>query len=283
MASSVTYTTINGQIVHEVRSGVEAFYVPDPLGNTAALADTSGGATDTWTYWPYGETLSHGGSSTTPLAYLGTLGYFEDVSGRLYVRERSFRAGLSIWLVAAHQFALLAGEASYTYGFSMPTTMTDFTGLFPCGGVQTECSTYPGGPCAYAKSKQKGLGLSRVICCDGVKYPCDFGELPGNPPGFHSCTIKHEKEHLWEVSCDRSGYYEPDFDDPSRSDYFECIATAVEWICLLGTRKSDCKGKSAAKCLKDYHEAFCHLCDYLAEHNCVPRYPNCKYCVKGKK
>ena len=42
MAMSVRYTTILGQVVHEVRSAVESFYVPDPLGNTVALVNSSG-------------------------------------------------------------------------------------------------------------------------------------------------------------------------------------------------------------------------------------------------
>jgi len=98
MAMNVTLTTILGQIVHEVRSGVESFYVPDPLGNTAALVNTSGAVTDSWTYWPYGEVQNHTGSSTTPFTFIGTLGYFADVASRLYVRARHLRADITRWM-----------------------------------------------------------------------------------------------------------------------------------------------------------------------------------------
>jgi hypothetical protein len=80
MPMTVTYTTLNGQIVYENRSGTQSFYACDTLGSTVALV--SGGAvTDTFTYWPYGEIRSHVGSSTTPFTYLGTLGYYLDIVG----------------------------------------------------------------------------------------------------------------------------------------------------------------------------------------------------------
>jgi len=103
MTASVTYTTILGQIVHEVRSGVERFYVPDPLGNTAALVDTTGSVTDTWTYWPYGEVENHAGSSSTPFTYLGTLGVFTDAASRLCAKARSLRPDLTRWVTVDPQ------------------------------------------------------------------------------------------------------------------------------------------------------------------------------------
>src|SRR5579862_8924767 len=78
MAMSVVYTVWDGQIVSENRGGVERDYVPDPLGNTIALVDSNHAITDTWTYWPFGELQRHGGTSTTALTFIGTLGYFVD-------------------------------------------------------------------------------------------------------------------------------------------------------------------------------------------------------------
>ena len=68
MALAVRYTVIDGVIVHEDRGGVGKNYIPDTLGSTAKLADTS--VTDTYEYWPYGELKSHTGSSTTSLHHL---------------------------------------------------------------------------------------------------------------------------------------------------------------------------------------------------------------------
>lgn len=58
MAMSVVYSNFEGEIVHENRGGVERFYVPDTLGSTQALVDTSGATTDTFEYWSYGEEKS---------------------------------------------------------------------------------------------------------------------------------------------------------------------------------------------------------------------------------
>ncbi len=80
MALAVTYTTVNGQILTRIEEGVESFYVPDPLGNTAMLVNTSGAVTDTWIYSPYGEVLTRGGSTGTPFGYGGTLGSYTDPS-----------------------------------------------------------------------------------------------------------------------------------------------------------------------------------------------------------
>ena len=76
MAMSVTYTTFNGQIVYENREGVESYYAPDTLGSTSMLVSQGGIVSDTFTYWPYGEILSHDGSSVTPFLFIGTLGYY---------------------------------------------------------------------------------------------------------------------------------------------------------------------------------------------------------------
>ena len=67
----VRYTVANGQILAESRDGVAKRYVGDPLGSTAALVDTTGAITDTFTYWPYGEERTRTGSTPTPFRFGG--------------------------------------------------------------------------------------------------------------------------------------------------------------------------------------------------------------------
>ncbi len=74
----VTYETVNGEILSETRDGVERDYLPDPLGSTSALLDSSQNKTDTFSYWPYGEVRSRTGSTPTPFGYVGTFGYYTD-------------------------------------------------------------------------------------------------------------------------------------------------------------------------------------------------------------
>ena len=92
---SVVYSTFGGRVLAENRGGVIRQYLPDPLGNTAALADTTGTITDTYTYWPYGEVRTHIGTSTTPLTFLGTLGYMVNpkLRHRCPCRSERERAG----------------------------------------------------------------------------------------------------------------------------------------------------------------------------------------------
>ena len=98
MPMSVTYTTLNGQVIYENRGGVQRHYVPDTLGSTAALMDSTGTVTDTYDYWPFGEIRSHTGSSTTPFTFVGTLGYYIQVlSNFMYVRARFLRPALARW------------------------------------------------------------------------------------------------------------------------------------------------------------------------------------------
>jgi hypothetical protein len=81
----VTYDLLDCEILGEARDGEERTYVPDPLGSTAALLDTSQNKTDKFLYWPYGEERSRTGTTETPFRFAGTLRYYGDGAGRNYV------------------------------------------------------------------------------------------------------------------------------------------------------------------------------------------------------
>jgi len=125
MAASVVYTVWDGQIVSENRGGVKRDYIPDPLGNTIALVDNTHTVTDTWTYWPYGEVQSHGGSSSTPFTFLGTLGCFVDLLNQLYVRARIMRADLTRWMTVD---PIWPAQPSFVYCGGWSTNCTDPSG-----------------------------------------------------------------------------------------------------------------------------------------------------------
>ena len=137
MAASVVYSTFGGRVLAENRGGVIRQYLPDPLGNTAALADTTGAITDTYTYWPYGEVRTHIGTSTSPLTFLGTLGYFVDFVKQLYVRSRHLRVDLTQWITLDNLWPI---ELPFAYCSAMPQSLTDYSGrsatevcqLWPC-------------------------------------------------------------------------------------------------------------------------------------------------------
>jgi RHS repeat-associated protein len=129
MAASVTYTVVDGEIIHETRGGADSFYVPDPLGNTAMLVHASGTATDTWTYWPYGEVAVHGGATPTPFGYGGTEGCYTDSSGSIYMRARVLEPEITRWMTVDPFWPL---QSSYVYTDCRPVHTLDPLGLMSC-------------------------------------------------------------------------------------------------------------------------------------------------------
>src|SRR6476660_2701900 len=95
---TVRYTTVNGEVIAEKRSGARRLYVPDPLGSTVALLDNTQTQTDTFSYWPYGEERPRTGTTPTPFRFVGTAGYYRDSATKTYVRARHFDARLGTWL-----------------------------------------------------------------------------------------------------------------------------------------------------------------------------------------
>jgi len=127
MAMSVVYGNAFGGIISENRGGTVRTYVPDTLGSTIAMMDSTGTETDSWTYWPYGEVRTRTGTNSTPFTFVGTLGYFADiVSSFTYVRARFLRSDLARWLTVD---PLWPKEAAYSYVDAGPSVSRDPSGL----------------------------------------------------------------------------------------------------------------------------------------------------------
>ena len=118
-----TYTSISGVIVHEDRNGTQRNYRPDTLGNTVALTDASS-ATDTMSYWPYGEIRTRTGTNTTRFLFVGTLGYYTS-SGRIYVRARHYKPSLGRWMTVDPRWP---AQRAYLYSNLRPNLLTDPSG-----------------------------------------------------------------------------------------------------------------------------------------------------------
>src|SRR5471030_936620 len=98
MAITAKYLTVGGEILSETRSGVRSDYIPDTLGSTTALVSSAHTITDTFSWWPFGESRSHVGSSTSPFGYIGNQGYYADAVGnRVAARRRVLRAQTAQW------------------------------------------------------------------------------------------------------------------------------------------------------------------------------------------
>lgn len=131
-----SYLTLDGEILSETRNGVESDYIPDPLGSTSALTNSSQTITDTFSWWPYGEERSHIGPSTTPFGYHGTLGYYcNRPSYDIYVRKRPLDPQTTQWRTIDANWPT---ESAYAYAACRPVTLVDpkgDIGILPIGPV----------------------------------------------------------------------------------------------------------------------------------------------------
>jgi len=253
MPMSVVYTTINGQIVHENRNGVEAFYVPDTNGNTVALLDVSGNVTDTFTYWPFGEIQSHVGTSTTPFTFGGVLGCYSDSWGGIYMRAREYVPQLTRWLTVDPLWPQLP---PYSYAYNNPVTFADPGGNRPGRGPTDPCA--PGGtnrnhPPNCSKcgpgckptymtcfSDPSPTGGVAVYCTDDstCKSCRDRGYSPGKPSfpvGSKVCIYGQNGPVTKKVNDCGCGLYPKDHSSPDNwMDFWaaDCHTFKDGWRCV---------------------------------------------------
>src|SRR5881394_3831273 len=97
MAMKARYTVVNGEVIAEKRAGVRRLLVPDPLGSTVALLDSSQTQTDTFSYWPYGEERTRTGTTPTPFRFVGAEGYYRDSAKEAHVRARRLDKARGRW------------------------------------------------------------------------------------------------------------------------------------------------------------------------------------------
>jgi len=202
--ATTRYTVIDGEILSENRAGVKRDYVPDPLGSTLALLDNTQTQTDTFSYYPYGEVASRTGTTATPFQYIGTLGYYQDNSGRTYVRARYLRTAHGRWMTQdpigfrGRDFNL------YRYAYNSPTSNFDITGLKPTTNPglpsfgQKDCKSL-GSPGACFRCAFDYYWLERdldpkVACTLSKRYcgshvDCDAKQTPTPPPSPPVCSV----------------------------------------------------------------------------------------------
>lgn len=194
--------------------------------------------------------------------------------------RRAYATGEARFITQVRMEEMLAGEHPYAYAFNNPTTYTDPSGLAPCSPA-SPCATFPGGPCAYAKSigDDHGDGGGSV-CCDGVMYPCVWDVPPGYPPGIAKCMLLHERLHTVQQvgDCPPSGYGGR---GQRHGPGSECGPSAGEIACESKQKGIDCGkliGTARLNCEKIYHDRICQMCKYMTSNHC-PSLPSiCKYC-----
>jgi RHS repeat-associated protein len=179
---TVRYTIIDGEVIAQERDGVRHQLVPDPLGSTVALYDSAGTKTDTFSYWPYGESAGRTGTTNIKMQYIGTYGYIEDNSKNKYVRNRYLDSGKVIWISEDKIPIFYTSTQYYVYVLNSPVLYTDRLGL------DKDCprSGYICAICRYRKLVRKGI--SRKDACEAANQACsipmyiDCSNPPPVPP-----------------------------------------------------------------------------------------------------
>lgn len=236
--ATTTYTVINGVIVHEDRNGVERNYRPDTLGNTIALTDATT-ATDTMTYWPYGEVRTRTGTTATPFQFVGTLGYYRDSGSRTYVRARHYRMPLGRWTTVD---PIWPGQPAYSYGVSQPQTFADPSGLW-CYATRS---------CNDKEREKIAKALATLVADPGFKNfieclsPCDInlgtelGDTIGDRLGkWSECSPPADYDFI--IECDSGGIL-------SKCDPKDCAWTNITsrppiiTLCMHATHDDKCGG-----------------------------------------
>lgn len=167
---SARYTVIDGEVIAQERGGVRHQLVPDPLGSVVALYNGSGTKSDTFEYWPYGESAARTGTTVAKFQYVGILGYYQDSVNRSYVRTRNLDLVRGKWFEEDPK-KFHEGVNFYLYCDNSPVSYMDPSGLakwmqlppkgliwyyehayihfdVPCllpGGKTSDIGFYPGG------------------------------------------------------------------------------------------------------------------------------------------
>jgi RHS repeat-associated protein len=106
-------------------SGTSAV-LPDMLGSTLGLVNSSGVIGTGYQYGPFGQTTSSGASSTNPIQYAGRE---MDPTGVYFMRARYYNPVLQRF-VSQDPIGLSGGQVDqYAYAFNSPMNLTDPLGL----------------------------------------------------------------------------------------------------------------------------------------------------------
>lgn len=123
-------------------SGIPYYLHHDRLGSTRMLTDSSGAATATWSYNPYGAVNGQTGGQSPTVGYAGA--YTDSETDLIYLRARYYDPTTAQFITRDPLEAQTG--APYTYAADNPTNATDPTGLATVGPGLPGLETLPEGP-----------------------------------------------------------------------------------------------------------------------------------------
>lgn len=126
--------------------------LPDALGSTLALVDSTGTPQTQYTYEPFGQTTSSGAANGNPSQYTGRE---NDGTGLYFYRARYYSPALQRF-VSEDPIGLRGGDMNlYAYTSNSPTNFTDPSGLFIDTVIDIASIVYDIGALATSGRKDK--------------------------------------------------------------------------------------------------------------------------------
>lgn len=200
---TVRYTVVDGEVLAEKRNGTRRQYVPDLLGSTVALLDSSQAKTDTFAYRPYGQQQSRTGTTSTPFGYVGTLGYHKDPAHKAYVRARYLDSWLGRWIT---EDPIGHGPNLYGYGDASPARNVDPTGLLTIENCNKQQQLQIERALNHMCTRQQGYqNCISSGCCGQLADPDCFSTVCSTPPGSTPPGSTPPNNKNYVIRCGKCG------------------------------------------------------------------------------
>jgi RHS repeat-associated protein len=141
--STLAFTRTPGGSLVSMRSGSNHFYyIFDALGSVIALTDGSGAIAASYTYDPYGTTLTSSGAQASVNPFRFASGYFDSATGLTKFGDRYYDSSLGRWTQRDSIAGSIANPNAmdrYVYAGDSPVNVTDLSGRGPSSDLQNNC------------------------------------------------------------------------------------------------------------------------------------------------
>ena len=167
--NSKYYQYGNGLIGVDDALNGKYWYGGDSQGSVTGITDASGNLIATYSYDPFGSTLSSTGSLDNVQTWLGLLGLVSDDSGLTYVRARYYDAQMGKF-ISSDPAGISGGLNLYAYCLNQPVSLSDSTGFAPVSEIARKIIT---GSTACASNTPYKTRLAYEMLDSGVGYIVD--------------------------------------------------------------------------------------------------------------
>ena len=125
-----SYTQGLGLTSRVSASGQADYYSFDATGNTVDLTGPDGAVLDSYSYLPFGETLSTSGTAPNPFTFGGQLGGVSEGDGLIKLGVRSYDPAQGRF-IQKDPIGLVGGKNLYAYADNNPVSISDPSGQAP--------------------------------------------------------------------------------------------------------------------------------------------------------